>query len=255
MSLKTVINEHYHNLSDIELHILEFILKQEIQYNDLTINSLAKMCNVSTTSIHRTVKKLGFSGFSEFKYFMINNDPKRTQMSELKESNYKQVIVDNISLTLDAINNNDLELLLKLIYQSNVRYAYGTGWKQGAQLQAFSNDLLTYDKSLIQIRALTDLKFMSERMNKGDLFIVSSLGGNTECVAEIVRYLTLKGVHTVSFTSFGINEISKASSLNFYYQDDNYDDGKLPWPAMNLKALQDYIVYRYLLYNDEQKNR
>ena len=251
MALNEIVNTYYKELSEIELHILEFILKHDLDYVNLTINELSEKCNVSTTSIHRTVKKLGFSGFSEFKFFMINDINKKSQQTELKVSNYKEIMLDNIALTLDAINDKDLELFLSLIFNSTTRYSYGTGWKQSSQLQAFSNDLLKYNKPLIHVRALTDLRSTADRMKKGDLFIVSSLGGETEGVAEIIRYLTLKGIHTISFTSFGLNSISKASEVNFYYQDDNYDEEHLPWPAMTLKALQDYIVYRYMIYEQE----
>ena len=248
MPLKSLINLYYKKLTGVELHILECILSNKIDFNVVTINELANICNCSTTSIHRTVKKLGFSGFSEFKFFMkdAQNNNKNLEISD-----YKQLIIDNINLTLDAVNHEELDKFLKIIHESNTRYAYGTGWKQSANLQGFSNDLLMYNKSLIQIRAFTDLKSTSERMNKNDVLIISSLNGNTDGVADIIKFLNLKGVHTVSFTSFGINEIAKASELNFYFQNDNYDEHNLPWPALTQKTLLDYIVYNYMLYQKE----
>ncbi|MDY4308061.1 hypothetical protein SNF32_15765 [Enterococcus mundtii] len=39
----------------------------------MSINELAKQCNVSRTTIMRFCQKLGFDGFSEFKYHLKMN--------------------------------------------------------------------------------------------------------------------------------------------------------------------------------------
>lgn len=61
-----------------------------------------------------------------------------------------------------------------------------------------------------------------------------------------MQYLTLKGVTTVSLTSYGLNEIAQSSKLRFYFNDDSIHSSLMPWPGLTLKALLDYFVYSYL---------
>ena len=69
MKLDVLINKYYEKLNSNDLYILNYI-KNNPETSDVNITLLSKMCNSSTASILRMTKKLGFSGYSEFKYFL-----------------------------------------------------------------------------------------------------------------------------------------------------------------------------------------
>ena len=73
MHLDLLINENYKNLNNVDLHVLHFIKNNVFLCTSISIADLAKHCNVSTSTVLRTTRKLNFSGYSEFKYFLKND--------------------------------------------------------------------------------------------------------------------------------------------------------------------------------------
>lgn len=67
--LDLLINENYHKLNNIDLHILNFIKNNQGLCSESSIAELAKSCNVSTATILRTARKLNLSGYSELSIF------------------------------------------------------------------------------------------------------------------------------------------------------------------------------------------
>lgn len=58
-------------LSEIENQCFQEILKMNLYKKTITIQYLADMLNVSTTTIYRMVKKLGYPSFKEFSYDLV----------------------------------------------------------------------------------------------------------------------------------------------------------------------------------------
>ena len=242
MTLKELINNHYKDLSQTDLHILNQVISKDFDFKDMTIKTLAQLCDSSMPTVHRTIKKIGFQGYSEFKYFMITQNKKNDDTPII---DYKAQILNNVQLTLESINEASIKEFIDVMDQSSTRYAYGTGWKQTSSMQSFSNDLISYSKPLILLRTPHDLESTTKQMKEGDVLFISSLSGNTKGISDILKYLNLKGVKVISFTAYGTNDISIASKINFYFKDDNLDNNIIPWPAYTLKILLEYLVYRY----------
>ncbi|MFR3361256.1 MAG: hypothetical protein ACLTPR_04740 [Enterococcus canintestini] len=60
MSLETIINAHYEQLSDNDLFILRYITNHQQEITNLSISELSALVNSSTASILRLAKKLDF---------------------------------------------------------------------------------------------------------------------------------------------------------------------------------------------------
>ncbi len=72
--LDVVINENYSKLNTIDMYILTYIQNNLHECTSLSIAELAKRCNVSTATILRMAQKLNFSGYSEFKFFLKDDE-------------------------------------------------------------------------------------------------------------------------------------------------------------------------------------
>lgn len=70
MKLQHLIHQHASKLSDLDNDIIQFIIEHSDEVIDLSITELADKVHISKSSILRLTKKLGFSGYSEFKYFL-----------------------------------------------------------------------------------------------------------------------------------------------------------------------------------------
>ena len=70
MNLEILITQSQKNLSDMDLEILAYVVKHHKQVQNANIIDLSKAVHVSKSSVLRMTKKLGFSGYTEFKYFL-----------------------------------------------------------------------------------------------------------------------------------------------------------------------------------------
>ena len=72
------------SLSNTEKQIFNFVVRNMHLVKNMSIRDLAAACFVSTTTLFRFVKKLGFSGYSEF-----------TAMIRLTERTSKNITIPN----------------------------------------------------------------------------------------------------------------------------------------------------------------
>lgn len=69
IDISNLIKENEASLSNTDINIGKEIIKNGIDY-DISINDFASKCFTSRTSVLRFAKKLGFSGYSELKYYV-----------------------------------------------------------------------------------------------------------------------------------------------------------------------------------------
>ena len=72
ISLEKLIRENEKKFTQTDFVIANEILKNGLNYN-LTINKFAEICLTSRTSILRFAKKLGFNGYNDLKYYILND--------------------------------------------------------------------------------------------------------------------------------------------------------------------------------------
>ncbi len=63
MILDKLINEHYQQLNDNDIHIIQMINQNIHLIHRLKIQEIADISHTSISSIHRLARKLGFDGY------------------------------------------------------------------------------------------------------------------------------------------------------------------------------------------------
>ena len=130
--LDGIINDNYTKLNNLDFHILNFIQNNQHLSATLSIAKLAERCNVSTATVLRMTQKLNFSGYSEFKYFLKNDDAQE----ETQDIDAIEVINQDIAQTIKMFRQNgQIEEIYKKIDEAENIYAYGTG--QGQRLMLY----------------------------------------------------------------------------------------------------------------------
>ncbi|EEB36727.1 putative transcriptional regulator GlvR [Anaerococcus hydrogenalis DSM 7454] len=118
MKLEELIKKNKEKFTQTDLAIADFLMDNKNDELDLSINELAKKCLTSRTSILRFTQKIGFGGYSEFKYFLKQKD--HTKKDQTKEDDKK---LNQILESLDKSNNifiygnGDFEDIIKKIYK------------------------------------------------------------------------------------------------------------------------------------------
>lgn len=247
MKFEDRINRSFSILNDTDRHIIKKILRNMPNWEETTLQDLADLTNSSTASIHRMLNKLKYSGFSEFKFFMVND--KKKLYNTNKVADYKQLILQSVENTLKNVNDDTLVEIFQHVENASRIYGFGTGTEQSEALATFAKHMLYYDQPIIMLHSISDINVASLRMKENDVLFVTSLSGNTEDVDELITILRLRGIIIISITSQGSNSIASSSNYNLYFDDDSYYGiHSLHWPALSLKVLLDYILHRYIEY-------
>lgn len=245
MSIEERIVDNYEELTDSDLHILGYVLKNISNLSDVSITKLAEETHTSISTIHRLAIKLKFSGFSEFKYALRNNsDGEKT----ISSTTYREKILKQTEKVLSNIDENKVRSWCDNINHSDNLYIYGTGWKADLVAQKFVNDMMYYNKTGIHIKTASDLKKISKKMNNNDALFIISFTGNTDVLQEVLPFLRLKGIYISSITSKGVNILSKFSHDSFYHEScilSYKHDEIVHWSSVQMEILIDYLVIAY----------
>ena len=155
MTLEQLIHQHLEELSELDKDILQFILANPEQVQSSGIMELATMVHASKSSVLRTTKKLGFSGYSELKYFL-----RHSEANEQTETNEKDIFekqFDDIKKTLEYMHSVNLEPINEMFDKSQIIYCYATGFSQKNAIDEFYKMMLHVDKRVLVLPNKTEL--------------------------------------------------------------------------------------------------
>ncbi|BBN99760.1 MurR/RpiR family transcriptional regulator [Sporolactobacillus terrae] len=215
MKLEMLINKNYDQLNETDLSTLHYIIDHKKECAAQSITELAKSCKISKSSILRTAQKLGFSGFSEFKYSLKNDlEPDMTHAMD-----YIEQTLTNIDKTMDLFKKTDLVPIYKKIQSAKNIFAYGTGWAQRNAIGELERNFLNSGKMIHNLAAKRELEMIVPYLSEEDLLIIISLSGDISDIIEIVRFLSLKRVPILSITNtrFDRNELANLVPYNLYF--------------------------------------
>ncbi len=103
-------------------------LNVDRNYSKLTATNLANQCYVSISYVTKFCKKLGFSGFNDFKYHLVheyeNQKLTKDQYSNFSVQNYKNDVQHSIESTVQQIDFSQLQFLSQKIINSQQIYIY-----------------------------------------------------------------------------------------------------------------------------------
>lgn len=111
-NLSLAISTHIHELSAMEKEMVQQIMKNRslFTYKSFTIANIAEQLNVSSTSLHRVSKKLGYESFTLFKedYFAKQE---MDQQEENEHHDYLDMLSTTYRLVKRGISNEMIEQL------------------------------------------------------------------------------------------------------------------------------------------------
>ncbi len=199
--------EIINSLSIAELDALRFIDNNKELVLTLSIYGLAEKAFVSTATIVRLAKKLGFSGFTELKYHI------REELAEEKkvisESTYISIIDKHKSLfdeTISRLDETTINQVVECMKKANRIHFFAKGLN--TMIVEYASKLLLTVGIQNTVYTDTHIAYLSaEKMNENDLFFLCSLSGHTHQVLRAALIAKNKGAKIVSITSNLKNEL------------------------------------------------
>lgn len=169
------------------------------------------------------VKKLGFNGYSEFRYF-LKEESKNIENSKVVSNDYfnTSTTLEDVKATIRLFEQDkSAEKIYPLITKSRRIFAYGTGYGQNLMLKEFARCLLNNDIHLIIIPSKIELALVAQNITSEDLLFVIGLSGNIESIEAILKNIVIKETPIISATVFSRNKLSYLANYNLYYQVSN----------------------------------
>lgn len=249
MELEKLIHQHAEKLSELDRGILNFILSDPSLIQNLKITDLAERLYVSKSSIMRTTKKLGFSGYSEFKYFLRHVTNKENGLRTKEDIFEKQL--EDIQQTLHYMKAVNLKPILQCLDRSKMIYCYATGFSQKKVINEFYKMMLGIGKRVMVLPNKTEFDMAMPLITLEDMAIIVSLSGETHEVKENLTAFELQKIPVLTITAAGDNYFTRHSTYHLNYYCNCFILGKENKPfqsLISLSCLADYLVRAYGVY-------
>lgn len=214
-SIESLYNEHYTHLSENELYIFDYVMKNMSMVSRISITDLAKKLSVSKSTISRFTQKISFSGFSEFKFYLT--DALKSPSSSKKEKSIEHVMID-LAATYKLFNQADVQAIIQKIYTAHDIFCYGTGWGQRNALDDFRRSMLLCNKYTNEISAHTELEIVSRSAQENDALIIASLSGNVESIEKELNIFKSRGAVIIAITSIQASLLARIADYTIYFQ-------------------------------------
>jgi len=252
LNLEALINQYYKNLNSNDMIVLNYVMQHKKECTNMNISRLSSECSISTASIVRTMKKLGFSGYSEFKFLLKGQNPGNMPT---EGSNLIELLEKDIQATMKLMKQVDLNPILTLLYNAKRIYGFGIGFRQQNALQDFAHNMVSCDKSIFLIPAKQELDTQISFMKQGDIILIASYSGDIKDYVESIHTLKLLDIPIISITNFNKNDLSTFTPYNLYYQSTsltpNLKPKRISYPTLNI--VQDILYREYVRFGLENK--
>lgn len=250
---------HYlntHPPDDSYSRIILFLTNNRKQAKSISIQEIAEACFVSNATISRFSRFFGFDNFVSLKHYIHSNNefsPNFTfritndslKLLEVKPDiflqNYKNSIITSLNDVIDCLNMDEIDSLLKDIYNSDNIYLFGSESLFNLT-QELQRGFFISDKISVTGQTIEDMERVSKVIDKNSLVIILSSFGNflTEHNDIVNRIIKSKSnsffitQHTENMASTSFNKVLSVTSRN------HVEAGSYP-----LAFFCEFIVRRY----------
>ncbi|OYN65924.1 MurR/RpiR family transcriptional regulator [Bacillus safensis] len=216
-SLFNIPSDVYQTLSETERYLLNYIHKHLEDISTLSIVTLSERANVSTATIVRLMKKIGYNCYTSFKY-RLKQEKKMTDASDqLKniDEDIKLAIRKNeeeVLKTIQLQSIGQIEDAVQKIHNADKIYIFGRGFSEmiakemTIKLQLIGKTCEVHDDPNI-------IRLKSRDIEKSELAIFVSLNGETAELVEACQNLSMKQVTTITVTTRIDSTLSKISDM------------------------------------------
>lgn len=209
-----------HQLSGLENQVAEYILGNPQQVADMTIDELANRLYISTATISRTAKHLGFKGFQELKFSLEQHVAKQQTAAAVQGHStqdliwFKETLQKQFDQTFDGLDTNRLDLAAAAIAKAGMIEVLSVGGSLTLGIDAARK--LTALGKLANARIDWDeLRSVSRALTADDLAILISLSGETIHIVEYATNLSEKKVPILAVTGSPDSPLAKMATYLF----------------------------------------
>lgn len=199
-------------LTETEKYLIDFIENNLSDLSKISITKLSELASVSTATIFRAVKKLGYSGFTDYKIKNMSNTKNDDYYKLLNDGNeIKKIIQKNqleVTNTIEKLSIEAIDDSLNYLNSANCIYIFARGLsEQIGQEMEMKMHLLNKRCELYTDPNI--IKRISNRANKNDCIVYISLNGETEELVESAKIINNNDVPSILLTTNANSSLAK----------------------------------------------
>lgn len=240
-------------LSATEQYLRNVIAKHRSQIASMSIVQFSEFANVSTATIVRTMKKLGYSGYTDFRHSLLSEAKEDQKYAVLRDADdkIKQVITMNQQEVNQTIANLDISAIedgIQQLHSADVVYVFARGLSEtigeemALKLQLLGKYVQFYsDPNIIRI--------IAGRTKPGAVAIIVTLNGKTPELVEAAQTLNARNVPVMTITTNEDSPIVQYTDILFNgykssvsYFPDYEVRSRLPIQVIGRILLDSYVV-------------
>ena len=221
----------------------------------MTIEELAKETYTSHSAIIRLCKKIGFSGFKEFR-FELGREVHQlvAQFKQVIDPNFpfsdmddaKTIAKKMADLSIQAIKkaqfqieNQPLETIASKLNQADRIFLFAKGDSQ-TTARKFQNKLVKLNKFLILAEEYSDSSWNAANLTEKDCAIFISYSGRIHHYERILSYLSHVGATTLLITGNEQSEMANKAELKLVVSQEEFDFAKVA--TFSSQITFDYVL-------------
>lgn len=240
-------------LSPAERDIFNYVIKNMHLVKNMSIRDLARECYVSTTTLFRFVKKLGYSGYSEFVDAIRQTEAESRKIhipSIVQDENYRDSYLKNVVEAVKVITDEKIEKFDMIMSRYPNVYIIAEGLSR--EVARYFHRLLSSIGYNVETPIETyQFESIHRKIKKDDVLLILSYRGNNESIIhEIERIFAIATPTIISFTRADNNVIQNMSDLNFYvFADEIEFDGLDVTSRCGMIAIMEILLYKKITRN------
>lgn len=236
--------------SKSDKQIIEYIRNNAEKVIYMSISEAAKETNTGEATVTRFAKKMGFSGFQDFKVTLaqeislknsnsiINNEISNNE-DVLETAN--KLLRNNINVlerTVNKLNTNDIYECADLIKNCKKAYFMGVGYS-GIVAQDSNYKFMRIGINSMYYQDTHTMIMMSALANEGEVVLAISHSGETEEIIKSVKIAKENGAKIIAITENENSTLARVSDINLTYVS---SETLLESGAVSSKIAQIFIV-------------
>lgn len=220
-----IIHNKYNDLTKTQKHVADYLLEHSEVLAFTTLDELAMQIDVSTTSVIRLARALGFSGYSDMQKSFQNHFIGSVSLPErfndaLHSTKQDQLLIDvfqndinNIYATLSALPEKELSRTVKSIIDAEHIYVLGT--RGFFSIAYYLVHRLSQVKENVRLVDGIGMMYPEQlaSISPNDICISSLMPRYSKVTANLLSWLKRKGVKIILITKLGNTEVDSYGDI------------------------------------------
>jgi RpiR family transcriptional regulator, glv operon transcriptional regulator len=253
MNFFQVSKEQEKRLSQTEMNILEYVQSNLHVISSMNIRELALACFVSTATVFRFVKKLGYLGYRDFQSALKKAEDKVNSKGSFSTKNlndYREEYLNNVTRSVQMIQNDQSDIFCHILGRYPRIFILASGLS--AEIANYAYQILTICGFLVEFpKEQYQVEAIARKMKRDDVVLVFSHSGNSQEVLEKIDTIFMIATPVIiSFTKGEKNEIRSMSDLNFDFFSEQREFNHLDITSRcSMLAVFEVLVYQTIARN------